>query len=96
MEAVIERRVSPRTELSWPVSVWVPESNQFMHGRSANVSKTGALIETATPVALHSGQTVEVNFPRTETLAMRKGGFARIKSAKVVRVGRPNTPSDSQ
>jgi hypothetical protein len=33
---------------------------------------------------------VELNFPRTETLAKEKGQFARIKSGKVVRVDRTN------
>jgi hypothetical protein len=37
---------------------------------------------------------VEVNFPRTEALAVEKGGFARIKSGRVVRVERQNMLRD--
>jgi hypothetical protein len=33
---------------------------------------------------------VELNFPRTETLAKEKGQFARIKTGKIVRVDRSN------
>jgi hypothetical protein len=39
-----------------------------------------------TPV--HKDQVVELNFPRTESLAKEKGGFARIKGGRVVRVDR--------
>ena len=37
---------------------------------------------------LRQGQSVELNFPRTEGLAEDKGGFARIKSAQIVRIDR--------
>jgi hypothetical protein len=39
-----------------------------------------------TPV--RPGNIVEMNFPRTTTLAQEKGQYARIKSGKVVRVDR--------
>jgi hypothetical protein len=41
-----------------------------------------------TPV--RPGQTVEINLPRTPSLAKERGGFARIKGGKVVRVDRNN------
>jgi hypothetical protein len=41
------------------------------------------------------GHIVEINFPRTVTLAKRKGQFARIKSGKVVRVDRNNMLKDA-
>lgn len=34
------------------------------------------------------GQDIEINFPRTESLARGKGGFSRIKCARVVRIDR--------
>jgi hypothetical protein len=39
-----------------------------------------------TPV--HTGNVVELNFPRTTDLANEKGQFARIKKGRVVRVER--------
>ena len=36
------------------------------------------------------GHYVELNFPRTETLAKEKGQFARIKRGRIVRVDRKN------
>jgi len=94
MEALIEQRIEQRKDsrnnVSWPVSVWVPEANRFFNGRSCNISKTGVFITlpVTTPVSL--GHIVELNFPRTEALAKEKGQFARIKTGKVVRVDRNN------
>jgi hypothetical protein len=45
------------------------------------------------PVRL--GHIVEINFPRTVTLAKLKGQFARVKSGKVVRVDRKNMLKDA-
>jgi hypothetical protein len=41
------------------------------------------------------GQVVEVNFPRTESLAKEKGGYARIKTGKVIRIERRNMLKDA-
>ncbi len=41
-----------------------------------------------TPV--RAGHDVEINFPRTTSLAREKGQYARIKSGKVLRVERKN------
>jgi hypothetical protein len=94
METVVEQRREVRTELSWPVSIWLPEANRFFNGRSANVSKIGAFVSVPMPAPFRMGHTVEINFPRTEALAFEKGGFARIKSGKVVRVERQNILKD--
>jgi hypothetical protein len=90
METLVEQRKNARTKLSWPVSLWLPEANRFFNGRSDNVSKTGVFITVPMTTPVRSGHTVELNFPRTVTLAEEKGQFARIKSGKVVRVERKN------
>jgi hypothetical protein len=90
MEALIEQRKTSRSNLSWPVSIWVPEANRFFNGRSCNISKTGVFIRLPMTVPVRLGHTVELNFPRTVALAREKGQFARIKSGKVVRVDRQN------
>lgn len=90
METLIEQRKTSRSTLSWPVSVWVPEANRFFNGRSCNISKTGVFIRLPLTVPVRPGHTVELNFPRTVSLAKKKGQFARIKCGKVVRVDRKN------
>jgi hypothetical protein len=90
METLVEQRKNSRTELSWPVSVWLPEANRFFNGRSSNISKTGVFLVVPLTTPIRAGHVVEVNFPRTEALAEQKGGFARIKSGKVVRIERKN------
>lgn len=96
MDAIIEQRKDARTRLSWPVSLWLPEANRFFNGRSANISRTGVFITVPMTTPVRTGHTVEVNFPRTEVLAKKKGGFARIKSGKVVRVERNNMLKDTK
>ena len=91
MEAIVEQRKERRTNLSWPVSVWLPEANRFFNARSANVSKTGAFLTLPLTVPLRTGSIVELNFPRTEALAEEKGQFARIKKGRVVRIERTDT-----
>jgi hypothetical protein len=90
METLVEQRKDMRTKLSWPVSVWLPEANRFFNGRSGNVSKTGVFVSLPMTTPVRPGNVVEVNFPRTPTLAKEKGQFARVKSGKVVRVEREN------
>jgi hypothetical protein len=46
-----------------------------------------------TPV--HTGNVVELNFPRTAGLAEEKGQFARIKKGRVVRVERKSILKDA-
>jgi hypothetical protein len=96
METLIEQRKESRTEISWPVSVWLPEANRFFNGRSSNVSKGGVFVTVPMTMPVRTGHIVEVNFPRTETLAKEKGSFARIKSGKVVRVERKNVLSEAK
>ena len=90
METLVEQRKDTRTTLSWPVSLWLPEANRFFNGRSNNISKAGVLVSVPITTPVRLGHTVEINFPRTIPLAKQKGGFARIKSGKVVRVERKN------
>ena len=96
MDTIIEQRKDARTRLSWPVSLWLPEANRFFNGRSANISRTGVFITVPMTTPVRTGHTVEINFPRTEVLAKKKGGFARIKSGKVVRVERNNMLKDTR
>ncbi len=84
----VEQRQEIRQDLTWPVSVWLPGANRFFNGKSVNVSKGGALISVPMTTPVHPGNEVEINFPRTMTLAKQKGQYARIKNAKVVRVDR--------
>lgn len=95
METLIEQRKDTRTNLSWPVSVWLPEANRFFNGRSSNISKTGVFIRLPMTTPIRSGHFVEINFPRTEALAKQKGQFARIKNGKVVRVERKDILKDA-
>ena len=90
MEALVEQRKDSRNNVSWPISVWIPEANRFFNGRSCNISKTGVFITLPVTAPVRPGHIVELNFPRTEALAKEKGQFARIKSGKVVRVDRKN------
>jgi hypothetical protein len=95
METLIEQRRDMRTTLSWPVSIWLPEANRFFNGRSTNISKTGVFVSLPITTPVRTGHIVEINFPRTMTLAEEKGRFARIKSGKVVRVERKNILKDA-
>lgn len=95
METLTEQRKDARTEVFWPVSIWLPEANRFFNGRSSNISRTGVFIIVPMTTPIRPGHVVEVNFPRTTALAKEKGRFARIKSGKVVRVERRNMLKDA-
>ena len=86
--AVINQRHDVRSDLSWPVSIWLPEANRFFNGKSVNVSKGGAFISVPMTTPVRPGHEIEVNFPRTMSLAKQKGQYARIKHAKILRVER--------
>ena len=86
--AVIEQRQDTRSDLTWPVSVWLPEASRFFNGKSVNISKSGVLLSLPMTTPVRAGHDVEINFPRTAALAREKGKYARIKSGKVVRVDR--------
>jgi hypothetical protein len=90
METLVEQRKEVRTTLSWPISMWLPEANRFFNGRSSNISKHGAFVFLPITTPVRPGHVVELNFPRTPTLAKQKGQFSRIKSGRVVRVERKN------
>jgi hypothetical protein len=85
-QTAVEQRRETRTNLSWPVSVWVPQANRFYNGKSANISKAGVLINVPIDTPLDPGSVVELNFPRTTNLAKKKGQFARIKQGRVIRI----------
>jgi len=88
METFVEQRRNTRTELAWPVSIWLPDANRFFNGKSINISKSGVLVHAPMTVPVRPGHFVELNFPRTMALARNRGQFARIKSGKVIRVNR--------
>lgn len=95
METLVEQRKQPRTKLSWPVSIWMPELKRFINAKTFNISKTGVFVTVPITTPVRTGHLVELNFPRTETLARKKGQFARIRSGKVVRVERRNMLKDA-
>jgi hypothetical protein len=84
----VEQRQDIRQDLSWPISIWLPEANRFFNGKSVNVSRGGALISVPMTTPVAAGNEIEINFPRTTTLAKQKGQYARIKNARVLRVDR--------
>ena len=51
-QTAVDLRKDARTDLAWPVSVWLPEANRFFNAHSVNISKGGALINLpmTTPV----------------------------------------------
>jgi hypothetical protein len=57
----------------------LPEANRFFNGKSVNVSKGGAFISVPMTTPVAAGNEIEINFPRTQTLAKEKGQYARIK-----------------
>lgn len=95
LETLVENRKSTRTELSWPVSLWLPEANRFFNGKTINVAKGGVLLSMPMTTPIRPGHVVEINFPRTMNLAKQKGQFARIKTGKVIRVERNTLTSDA-
>jgi hypothetical protein len=84
----VEQRKQTRSDLTWPVSVWLPEANRFFNGKSVNVSKGGVYLNMPMTTPIRPGHEVEINFPRTMSLAKQKGQYARIKTGKVLRVER--------
>ena len=86
MEAAKEMRKDKRIDVTWPVSIWVPDANRFFNGISHDVSRGGAFIVLSMTPAISVGQEVEINFPRTKALAKSKGQCARIKKARIIRV----------
>jgi hypothetical protein len=95
VETLVENRKSTRTELSWPISLWLPEANRFFNGKTINVAKGGVLLSMPMTTPIRPGHVVEINFPRTMNLAKKKGQFARLKAGKVIRVERDTLTSDA-
>jgi hypothetical protein len=95
VETLVENRRANRTELSWPISLWLPEANRFFNGKTINVAKGGVLLSMPMTTPIRPGHIVELNFPRTMNLAKKKGQFARIKSGTVLRVQRDTIIADA-
>ena len=92
---LVDQRRDVRTDLSWPVSLWLPQANRFFNGRSVNVSKGGAYVTVPMTTPVRPGQEIELNFPRTTHLAQQKGQYARIKMGKILRVDRSRMMEDA-
>ena len=92
---LVDQRQDVRTDLSWPVSLWLPQANRFFNGRSVNVSKGGAYLTVPMTTPVRAGQEIELNFPRTSHLAQQKGQYARIKTGKILRVDRSRMMEDA-
>ena len=86
--AVSELRTDARSDLAWPISMWLPEAGRFFNGKSVNISKGGVYLSVPMTTPVRVGHEVEINFPRTPSLAKQKGQYARIKHGKIVRVDR--------
>ena len=84
----LEQRTDARSDLSWPISMWLPEAGRFFNGKSVNISKGGVYLSVPMTTPVRVGHEVEINFPRTPSLAKQKGQYARIKHGKIVRVDR--------
>jgi len=95
MTTAVEQRKEERMNLAWPVSLWLPEASRFFNGHSANISRVGAFVTVPMTTPVRRGSEVELNFPRSDALAERKGQFARIKKGRVVRVDRKTTLKDA-
>jgi len=95
LETAVENRRFNRTDLSWPVSLWLPEANRFFNGKTVNVAKGGTLLSLPMTTPIRPGHVVEINFPRTVDLAKKKGQFARIKTGTVLRIERDSLVSDA-
>ena len=95
INVISECRRAQRTQMSWPVSIWLPDANRFFNGSTVNIAKGGVLLNVPMTTPIKDGSVVEINFPRTMSLAKKKGQFARIKSGKVVRVNRESLISNA-
>ena len=88
--AVVEQRRDARSELALPVSVLLPEANRFSRPERQRQQGRRLHFRPDRPPPSGPGHEVEINFPRTTSLARQKGQYARIKSGKVLRVERKN------
>lgn len=96
METLVEQRTESRTQLSWPVSVWMPQINRFFNGYSDNISKSGVYIKLPMTTPVREGSIIEINFPRTMSLAEEKGQFGRLKQGRVIRIDRKSMLRDAK
>jgi hypothetical protein len=96
MDTLVEQRTEARTEIAWPVSLWLPQANRFINGSSANISKSGVYVKLPMTTPVREGTIVEINFPRTMALAEEKGQFGRLKKGHVVRVDRKTMLRDAK
>jgi hypothetical protein len=85
-----ERRVDPRYNIDWPVSVWSEPQGRTFNGRGQNLSHSGVLVVLPLSVPLRPGQQVQMRIgPRMNTrepIDTKKEPATR--AARVVRVQR--------
>ena len=96
MDTLVEQRTETRTQINWPVSIWLPQANRFFNGTSANISKSGVYVRLPMTTPVRDGNIVEVNFPRTMALAEEKGQFGRLKQGRIVRIDRKTMLRDAK
>ena len=84
----VEQRQEIRQDLSWPISIWLPEANRFFNGKSVNVSKGGAFISVPMTIPVAAGNEIEINFPRTLIEAKAAEFQFTQQEARVLRVDR--------
>lgn len=82
METITEQRRDTRTNLSWPVSIWLPDANRFFNGQSLNISRTGVFLSVSVTTPVRAGNMVELNFPRTMTLCSKRAVSQELSQAK--------------
>ena len=95
MVAQDDRRAARRYPLQWQVCVWHEASKRFFNGRSDNISGSGALIYLPLTVPVRLNERVEVNFP-SPGISGSDRHPARIFTAKVVRINRPQSILDGR
>jgi len=95
MVAENDRRVAQRYPLDWQVCVWHDRSKRFFNGKSANISGTGALIYLPLTAPISVDEELEVNFPSPTTPGDERYP-ARVFTARVVRVNRPESILDGR
>lgn len=96
MDTLVEQRTETRTQISWPVSIWLPQASRFINGFSANISKSGVYVKLPMTTPVRDGTLIEVNLPRTMALAEQKGQFGRLKQGRVVRIERKTMLRDAK
>jgi hypothetical protein len=80
--SVTERRRHPRTEVSWPVQMWVYDD--MLIGRAVDVSEQGLCIITAPTHALKRGESYRIDVVMGAEQRFSLQGEVRHVSSSVV------------